>query len=839
MPQLRLKFKKYTVLTLILVFLFGNLIPLASTHAGEIDLHEAFLRADDPDTDNHYQEYLTTAASLSKDEVGGTVVKFDIAVGPNGEGMSPMTWNADGTIDDVGGWYPVYKDQDEDVIVPQDSDPTPSPGGGSYGVYVDIGTSHEIENYSDIYLIHINKIDTVTDIVKTVGITDAIFSNPAAFTAQIANIEYYVTGLEKNTTYYAQVRIEERDSNGVSPIIIPIPISIDSTAFSSVIEFKTTEEETALDTTVTTDGGTFVAASEGNTENPSILKGLECSINVLKGEFQIGACVIAGLAYIFWALFQVSALLLTVAAGLMDVFINFSLSSIFYSGNSFVNEGWRLVRDVVNIFFIISLLWTAISIILGLGQGRTNPYKQIAAIIIVAILINFSLLLSKIVVDSGNALGRIFYNSIEVTGVKEPSLTTGTGLEEVSVSKAIVKGLNITKIINTEAMEGLRELKNTNTAIIFIIILAIAINVIAIIAFLKISMAFVGRIGGIWLAMILSPFAFVSKIIPGGDKLGDYSFGGWFSNLLKVSFMAPIFLFFLYLIILVINSNFINGLLTIPQDGQAFTFFQFIIIIFVQVLLIIGLLNKAKDVSIKMAGEVAGQVAGAVRGLLVTAGLAAVGGAALLGRGAAAGASAFGKSGQRAAAGTSRNGLDRRIGNFANNTNYTRGFESRQEKINALKKGRRSEKTFDKYSKQFTNDPKAKYKDLSEEDKLRVIEKMQGKLGVRETSRLESELSNYNNMSKSDKRKAKLYHNASSGSYDIRDLANVKQWYLKMPAIAIRELFKNASVETGKAQKNFWKDIGEAIKKGAESADIKLNIDTSSRKIKEDEDKDE
>ncbi|MCA9356568.1 hypothetical protein KC852_03565, partial [Candidatus Nomurabacteria bacterium] len=180
-------------------------------------------------------------------EVGGTVVKFDIAVGPNGVGMSPMTWNADGTIDDVGGWYPVYKDQDEDVIVPQDSDPTPSPGGGSYGVYVDIGTSHEIENYSDIYLIHINKIDTVTDIVKTVGITDAIFSNPAAFTAQIANIEYYVTGLEKNTTYYAQVRIEERDSNGVSPIIIPIPISIDSTAFSSVIEFKTTEEETALD----------------------------------------------------------------------------------------------------------------------------------------------------------------------------------------------------------------------------------------------------------------------------------------------------------------------------------------------------------------------------------------------------------------------------------------------------------------------------------------------------------------------------------------------------------------------------------------------------------------
>ncbi|MCA9356567.1 hypothetical protein KC852_03560, partial [Candidatus Nomurabacteria bacterium] len=184
-------------------------------------------------------------------EVGGTVVKFDIAVGPNGVGMSPMTWKADGTIDDVGGWYPVYKDQDEDVVTPEDSDTSPSPGGGSYGVYVDIGTSHEVQNYYGIYgaiaFTEVNEIDTVTDIVKTVGITDAIFSNPAAFTAQIANIEYYVTGLEKNTTYYAQVRIEERDSNGVSPIIIPLPISIDSTAFSSVIEFKTTEEETALD----------------------------------------------------------------------------------------------------------------------------------------------------------------------------------------------------------------------------------------------------------------------------------------------------------------------------------------------------------------------------------------------------------------------------------------------------------------------------------------------------------------------------------------------------------------------------------------------------------------
>ncbi|MCA9356553.1 hypothetical protein KC852_03465, partial [Candidatus Nomurabacteria bacterium] len=290
--------------------------------------------------------------------------------------------------------------------------------------------------------------------------------------------------------------------------------------------------------------------------------------------------------------------------------------------------------------------------------------------------------------------------------------------------------------------------------------------------------------------------------------------------------------------------------------------------------------NKAKDVSIKMAGEVAGQVAGAVRGLLVTAGLAAVGGAALVGRGGAALSSGASRSAANYAAANPADATFtnasrwQKFGNRINQFNKKRADKvDAEEELNkrAEKKTKVAGTKFSDLSSsarnqvmdEFNRDELAKARfggktwDKLKDHEQKTLEAFKGTTlswadaieaenitrGARGLNSLDTgqDLAQATRYGKGGLRDRgnyqldKILAATKTGSYDIRDLANVKEWYLKMPAIAIRELFKNASVETGKAQKNFWQDIGEAIKKGAESADIKLNIDTSSSKIKKDE----
>ena len=74
-------------------------------------------------------------------------------------------------------------------------------------------------------------------------------------------------------------------------------------------------------------------------------------------------------------------------------------------------------------------------------------------------------------------------------------------------------------------------------------------------------MLFVLRILGLWFAMIFSPIALVSSIVPEmGKHLDQLGFQAWMENLIGMALMAPIFMFFMYLIVSFLNSNFLKGI---------------------------------------------------------------------------------------------------------------------------------------------------------------------------------------------------------------------------------------------------------------------------------------
>ena len=82
---------------------------------------------------------------------------------------------------------------------------------------------------------------------------------------------------------------------------------------------------------------------------------------------------------------------------------------------------WTAFRDIANILIIGMFVFIAISIIVGLK--RFGEKQMIARVLVVAVLINFSLLFTNLIVGSSNFVSSVFYKE-SLAGVGS---TVGTG----------------------------------------------------------------------------------------------------------------------------------------------------------------------------------------------------------------------------------------------------------------------------------------------------------------------------------------------------------------------------------------------------------------------------
>ena len=122
------------------------------------------------------------------------------------------------------------------------------------------------------------------------------------------------------------------------------------------------------------------------------------------------SCFQSFLPCLFWP----SYYLVYFAGTLFDTAIVFSISgqAMDTSANSMIAVGWTTIRDLINLFFIFILLYAAISTILQYGDYQLK--NVLAKIIIAALLINFSLMIGKMVIDASHILAWEFYNRIDV-----------------------------------------------------------------------------------------------------------------------------------------------------------------------------------------------------------------------------------------------------------------------------------------------------------------------------------------------------------------------------------------------------------------------------------------
>ncbi|MFH0930200.1 MAG: hypothetical protein V1814_03035 [Candidatus Moraniibacteriota bacterium] len=232
------------------------------------------------------------------------------------------------------------------------------------------------------------------------------------------------------------------------------------------------------------------------------------------------AAVIAVLSIIVFFL----KFLVSWAGGLLDLVLRPELYQ--FVNNDMIKQGWVVVRDVCNLFFLLALLFIAICTILKIEKYHAK--KTLLMLIIMALLINFSKPIAIFIFDGSQLLMNFFLSQINANQQSATTMYTSASQIADSVYKNIpsyFKG-------RMESSElALVYLFST----VFLFMLALAYIVIAL--FLII------RIVAVMLLIIVSPLAFFATVIPDFNKISS----GWWDALFKYCYFGPAAAFFLLL----------------------------------------------------------------------------------------------------------------------------------------------------------------------------------------------------------------------------------------------------------------------------------------------------
>ena len=133
-------------------------------------------------------------------------------------------------------------------------------------------------------------------------------------------------------------------------------------------------------------------------------------------------------------LISITAWLLALAGLLFDFVIDVTIvqfGALFDSSlKAGIDAGWTVFRDLSNIVIIGMFTFIAISLILGIKEYGER--KMIARVLIIAVLINFSLLFTKMIIDASNFTAKQFHAAATTAGLPASAVSETTGVNPFS-----------------------------------------------------------------------------------------------------------------------------------------------------------------------------------------------------------------------------------------------------------------------------------------------------------------------------------------------------------------------------------------------------------------------
>ena len=285
----------------------------------------------------------------------------------------------------------------------------------------------------------------------------------------------------------------------------------------------------------------------------------------MSGLADMGGWVFAVFTFLFVVL-GISGAVVSLAGSLLEWSMGLPIQ---LQGNPVVEAGWQFTLNLANLFIVLIFLGIALSYIFRIETYGMK--KALPRLIVIAILINFSLLFVGMFAD----VSTVFQNTIlekagsgSGQGLISGSITNTIATSQSYVNRLIVLGAASAGLL---AIPGVDVVTMSARIILFLAFIPQLVNafflsffniILSIIYFVYFAL-FMGRIIVFWILGIISPLAFLAFILPGTEKY----FKQWLHALISWAFLGVIVLF-----LLVVGLQLIVGLVAewlniSPTDG--------------------------------------------------------------------------------------------------------------------------------------------------------------------------------------------------------------------------------------------------------------------------------
>jgi hypothetical protein len=212
-----------------------------------------------------------------------------------------------------------------------------------------------------------------------------------------------------------------------------------------------------------------------------------------------------------------------------------------------IQIAWQLFRDLANVAIIGVFVFVAIMTILG--SAEYGAKRLVARVLLVAILINFSLLFTRFVVESTNFVSGQFARSMPGNA------------QEIGVAQSFLQAFGIHGVWSgTKALtdRAARETDSGWAALLYGLVGGIALLTIA--GVLLYGAVMMGARAMLLIFMLItSSLAFASFLLPQWSDQAFIGWNNWWSNLLKAAMFGPILMVFLWIAMQIVSRASITG----------------------------------------------------------------------------------------------------------------------------------------------------------------------------------------------------------------------------------------------------------------------------------------
>lgn len=232
---------------------------------------------------------------------------------------------------------------------------------------------------------------------------------------------------------------------------------------------------------------------------------------------------------------------------LVDILISIASYNDFINSAAVAN-GWVIVRDIANMFFIIVLLIVAFGTILG--QEQYHYKKLLPRLLLMALFVNFSRTLVGLLIDAAQVVMITFVNGFHAAA-------GGNFVNALGINKIMTIDQAFAERQAAEGV-GIDQLQIAGAVTLGVIFLLVSIVVI-----LVMLAVLVFRVVMLWALTVISPVAWLASAVPQGQKY----YADWWKQFSNQLLLGPILAFFLWLALAVAGAGQISQEFTASAAG--------------------------------------------------------------------------------------------------------------------------------------------------------------------------------------------------------------------------------------------------------------------------------